>query len=152
MFAWLDIDLFEKQLMDELLTTALEWGDYEFAIELLEKSKSNPMDKDLSKQTVFTKLHLLGIIYERQNLLTLAEKIYGRALSCIIDETCFDPVEISLFLKNYSSCLRKLKMDDLADGFETVIETYSYSCYNNFLPLMRMQVVNDYPETVANVA
>lgn len=152
MFAYINFEFFENQLMDEILTTALEWGDYELAIEILEKSGSVTTQKDHSKKTVFTKLHLLAIIYDRQGLLGLAEKIYNRGLSCLLEEESLDPIEVALFLKNYSTCLRRLNMEDLAIGLETVADTFQFKKYPNFYALRESVREEIYPLEVANVA
>jgi hypothetical protein len=137
MFAWIKYQHYENELMDELLSSALEWGDYELAIDILEKSSRSSVPKDRVNQTLFTKLHLLAVIYDRQGIMGMAEKIYNRALCCMMDETVIDPVEVALFLKNYSVCLRRMNMKDLARGLETIADTFQYSSFTNFLELAR---------------
>lgn len=152
MFAWINFEHFENELMDEILSSALEWGDYELAIEILEKSNHHSVPKDRTVQTFFTKLHLLAVIYDRQGVMGLAEKIYNRALNCMIDEEDLDPVEVALFLKNYSSCLRRMNMKDLAQGMETIADTFQYTSFQNFRELVQKAQKKSYPVEIAYVA
>lgn len=137
MFAWVKFQQYENELMDELLSSALAKGDYELAISILEKSNCGAIPKDRAKQTQFTKFHLLAVIYDRQGITGMAEKIYNRALGFMIEETDLNPVEVALFLKNYSACLRRMNSIDLALGLETIADTFQYSSFNNFLELAR---------------
>jgi hypothetical protein len=137
MFAWVKFQHYENELMDELLSSAVEWGNYELAIDILEKFSRNSVPKDRVNRTLFTKLHLLAVIYDRQGITGMAEKIYNRALGCMMDETDINPVEVALFLKNYSICLRRMNMKDLALGLETIADTFQCTSSNNFVELAR---------------
>ena len=139
----------DAELMDEIVKTFVEWGEYDQATELLIQSRSafgNPHENSR-----FKKFHFLAALYDRQGFHIAAEKLYNQALNSVLEGEPYDSLELSLFLKNYAECLRKTEQSDVASGFDLICETLQS---NSFLSIAssREEAFEPIQQEVANVA
>lgn len=106
--------------MKDDLTKALERGDYDIALKIIENRSQYSSVQVNTRQILFTKFHLLAITYDRQERFDLAEKIYHHALGCMLDVEDLNPQEAAFFLKNYCVCLRHIHKDAMAAELEAI--------------------------------
>ncbi|MBN2325790.1 MAG: hypothetical protein JXR73_01460 [Candidatus Omnitrophica bacterium] len=106
--------------MEDNLTKALERGDYDIALKIIENQSQCSGIRENTRQILFTKFHLLAITYARQERFDLAEKVYHHALCCMMDVQDLNPQEAALFLKNYCACLRHTHKDAMAGELEAI--------------------------------